>query len=204
MRMTDKHLGDSHLRADSHLDAAIDRAVREMMSVEPRADLRQRVLAELVEEPTRAALWPRFAFGSAALAASDRRSCSCSPDVRWTGGETDDRPVAAAGVCAWKPAWRDRAGYGNRTEERRPGVATCGWTADEDSGANVDRPGAEDRHDSGRVHRHGRGDRHRAAGASRIADAHRPDRHREARYAEHPRRRSPSSPSRSNQSRSRR
>ncbi len=68
MRMTDKQLGDSHLRADSRLDAAIDRAVREMMSVEPRADLRQRVLAELVEEPTRAALWPRFAFGSAALA----------------------------------------------------------------------------------------------------------------------------------------
>jgi hypothetical protein len=68
MRMTDKQLGDSHLRADSHLDAAIDRAVREMMSVEPRADLRQRVLAELVEEPTRATLWPRLAFGSAALA----------------------------------------------------------------------------------------------------------------------------------------
>jgi hypothetical protein len=70
MPMTDKHLGDSHLRAGSHLDAAIDRAVREMMSVEPRADLRQRVMAELVEKPSRAALWPRFAFGSAALAAA--------------------------------------------------------------------------------------------------------------------------------------
>lgn len=62
--MTHKHL------AGSHLDAAIDRAVREMMSVEPRADLRQRVMAELVEEPARATWWPRLAFGSAALAAA--------------------------------------------------------------------------------------------------------------------------------------
>ncbi len=70
MPMTDKHLADSHLRGGSHLDAAIDRAVREMMSVEPRADLRQRVMAELLEEPARATLWPRLAFGSAALAAA--------------------------------------------------------------------------------------------------------------------------------------
>jgi hypothetical protein len=60
--MTDRHPDDSHL------DAAIDRAVREMMSVEPRADLRQRVMAELAEEPARTTLWPRLAFGSAALA----------------------------------------------------------------------------------------------------------------------------------------
>jgi hypothetical protein len=53
---------------DSHLDAAIDRAVRELMSAEPRTDLRERVLAELRGTPARAALWPRFAFGSAALA----------------------------------------------------------------------------------------------------------------------------------------
>jgi hypothetical protein len=70
MPMTDKHLADSHLRAGSHLDAAIDRAVREMMRVEPRADLRERVMAELVEEPARATWWPRLAFGSAALAAA--------------------------------------------------------------------------------------------------------------------------------------
>ena len=63
MPMTDKHAATA-----SHLDAAIDRAVREMMSVEPRADLRERVLAELVGEPARAALWPRLAFGSAAVA----------------------------------------------------------------------------------------------------------------------------------------
>ena len=60
--MTDNHTGDSHL------DRAIDRAVREMMSGEPRADLRQRVLATLAGESARPAWWPRLAFGSAAVA----------------------------------------------------------------------------------------------------------------------------------------
>jgi hypothetical protein len=60
--MTDNQL------ADSHLDAAIDRAVRELMTVEPRADLQRRVMAEITHAPARAALWPRLAFGSAALA----------------------------------------------------------------------------------------------------------------------------------------
>jgi len=55
-------------RDDSHLDAAIDRAVRDMMSAEPRTDLRERVLAELTGAPARTRLWPRLAFGSAALA----------------------------------------------------------------------------------------------------------------------------------------
>jgi hypothetical protein len=55
-------------RDDSHLDAAIDRAVRDMMSAEPRTDLRERVLAELTGAPTRVVWWPRLAFGSAALA----------------------------------------------------------------------------------------------------------------------------------------
>jgi hypothetical protein len=55
-------------RDDSHLDAAIDRAVREMMSAEPRADLRERVLSELQDTPARTPHWPRLAFGSAALA----------------------------------------------------------------------------------------------------------------------------------------
>jgi hypothetical protein len=55
-------------RDDSQLDAAIDRAVRDLMSVEPRAGLRERVLAELTGEPARAAWWPRLALGSAAVA----------------------------------------------------------------------------------------------------------------------------------------
>jgi hypothetical protein len=55
-------------RGDSRLDAAIDRAVRDLMSVEPRAGLRERVLAELTGEPARAAWWPRLALGSAAVA----------------------------------------------------------------------------------------------------------------------------------------
>ena len=56
--------------AETQLDEAIDRAVREMMSVEPRRDLRARVLAELGGPPARVSLWPRFAFGSMALAAA--------------------------------------------------------------------------------------------------------------------------------------
>jgi hypothetical protein len=55
-------------RDDSRLDAAIDRAVRDLMSVEPRAGLRERVLAELTGEPARAVWWPRLALGSAAVA----------------------------------------------------------------------------------------------------------------------------------------
>jgi hypothetical protein len=54
-------------RDDSLLDAAIDRAVRDMMSAEPRADLRTRVMAELAGEPPRSAWWPRLAVASAAL-----------------------------------------------------------------------------------------------------------------------------------------
>src|ERR1700752_256925 len=59
--MTDKQL------SDKRLDDAIDRAVREIMSVEPRTDLRARVLAELERGATRVALWPRLAFGAAAI-----------------------------------------------------------------------------------------------------------------------------------------
>ena len=61
--MTDKPLGDSAL------DAAIDRAVRDLMGAEPRADLRERVLSELAGTSTRAVLWPRFAFGLVAATA---------------------------------------------------------------------------------------------------------------------------------------
>ena len=56
--------------AETQLDEAIDRAVREMMDVEPRGDLRARVLAELGGPPARVSLWPRLAFGSMVLAAA--------------------------------------------------------------------------------------------------------------------------------------
>ena len=56
--------------AETQLDEAIDRAVREMMNVEPRGDLRARVLAELGGPPARVSLWPRLAFASVALVAA--------------------------------------------------------------------------------------------------------------------------------------
>jgi hypothetical protein len=46
-------------------DAAIDRAVREIMSVEPRTDMRQRVLARLNDRPARTLTLPRLAMASA-------------------------------------------------------------------------------------------------------------------------------------------
>ena len=60
--MTDKQV------AERRMDEAIDRAVRDIMNVEPRSDLRARVLAELDGPPTRLAFWPRLAFGGVALA----------------------------------------------------------------------------------------------------------------------------------------
>ena len=69
--MTDRPLGDSEL------DAAIDRAVRDLMGAEPRADLRERVLSELAggsselaRTSARATLWPRLAFGLVAATAA--------------------------------------------------------------------------------------------------------------------------------------
>jgi hypothetical protein len=59
--MTDKQL------SDRRLDEAIDRAVRDMMSIEPRSDLRARVIAELDGSSTRMVLWPRLAFATLAL-----------------------------------------------------------------------------------------------------------------------------------------
>jgi hypothetical protein len=54
---------------DKHLDDAIDRAVREMMSAEPASDLRQRVLDTITRPRRRAIVWSALAYGSAALAA---------------------------------------------------------------------------------------------------------------------------------------
>ncbi len=54
---------------DKHLDDAIDRAVREMMSGEPASDLRQRVLDTITRPRRRAIAWSALAYGSAALAA---------------------------------------------------------------------------------------------------------------------------------------
>ena len=55
---------------DTPLDEAIDRAVREMMNVEPRGDLRARVLAELNRPPVHISVWPRLAFATVALVAA--------------------------------------------------------------------------------------------------------------------------------------
>jgi len=52
----------------SRLDHAIDRAVRDMMHVDPRPGFRRRVLAHLGPEPTHSSVRSRFVFAAAALA----------------------------------------------------------------------------------------------------------------------------------------
>jgi hypothetical protein len=55
---------------DTKLDAAIDRAVREMTSVEPRAEAEARMRAVLRHPPRRTVRWtPLAAVGAAAIAA---------------------------------------------------------------------------------------------------------------------------------------
>jgi hypothetical protein len=54
---------------DVDLDAAIDRAVRSMMSAEPRAGMRQRVLARIHEAPRRAFPMWRLAIAGGGVAA---------------------------------------------------------------------------------------------------------------------------------------
>ena len=67
MRMSDvpRRFGGA---ADSRLDRAIDRAVRDMVQVDPRPGFRSRVLAHLDREPARSPMFMRFALAAGALA----------------------------------------------------------------------------------------------------------------------------------------
>ena len=62
--MTDKQ------RTERDIDAAIDRAVREIMSVEPRPGFRRRVLERLTDAPPARWSWARVTVGMAAAAAT--------------------------------------------------------------------------------------------------------------------------------------
>src|SRR5262245_31581412 len=54
--------------AESPIDRAIDRAVRDIMRVDPPAGLRRRVMARIEAAPRRSILFPRFTVAAAALA----------------------------------------------------------------------------------------------------------------------------------------
>jgi hypothetical protein len=62
--MTDKH------RTERDVDAAIDRAVHEIMSAEPRPGFRRRVLDRLGDAPPARWTWARISVGIAAATAS--------------------------------------------------------------------------------------------------------------------------------------
>jgi hypothetical protein len=66
MRMSDV---PRRLASDSRIDRAIDRAVRDMMQVDPRPGFRRRVLERLDPEPVRSSMFFRIALvtGAAAL-----------------------------------------------------------------------------------------------------------------------------------------
>ena len=66
MRMSDvpRRFGGA---ADSRLDRAIDRAVRDMVQVDPRPGFRTRVLAHLDREPAGSPMFMRFALTAGAL-----------------------------------------------------------------------------------------------------------------------------------------
>lgn len=136
MRMTDKRL------EESLLDAAIDRAVREMTNVEPRDDLRRRVLADLAGQPARAPLWPRLAFGSVALAV-------VAVFVFMFVNRPTDPAVEQAIVRSQPPA----VAPGSAARARQPATGTAPMAADRTRGRGVDpkagtvarRPVAEDR-----------------------------------------------------------
>ena len=53
---------------ESPIDRAIDRAVRDIMRVDPPAGLRRRVMARIEAPPRRSILFPRFTVAAAALA----------------------------------------------------------------------------------------------------------------------------------------
>jgi hypothetical protein len=63
-------VSNESLNRERAADAAIDRAVREMMSAEPRPGFRHRVLARLSEpRAVRRALWPQLSLAAAMAAA---------------------------------------------------------------------------------------------------------------------------------------
>jgi hypothetical protein len=95
-------------------DAAIDRAVREIMSGEPRPGFRQRVLARLDEEPRSVWSWARLGLVAGAAAI-----------VLLTLWARTDRPVAPAGTAPQQAASQPQPGPSKPaaaapTEPQRP------------------------------------------------------------------------------------
>ena len=90
-------------------DAAIDRAVREIMSAEPRPGLRQRVLARLDEEP-RTDMWSWARLGLVAGAAAI---------VLLAIWARTDRTVAPAGTAPQQAASQPQAGPAKPPPQRR-------------------------------------------------------------------------------------
>jgi hypothetical protein len=125
------------MNSEREMDDAIDRAVREIMSVEPRAGLRGRVLAELQSRGAERLFFPRLAGAAAVLAVGifvlfiwSRPSPDPVPPATMAGNESPEAaapPGAPASVPAASPASR-----ADRTRKPAPSARR--------SGAPVRRP----------------------------------------------------------------
>ena len=123
--------GPSH----SRLDHAIDRAVRDMMHVDPRPGFRRRVLAHLGPEPVHSSVRSRFVFAAAALAvlvlARDGRGLH-SPFGR-PACRRAARGVSGAG----------RSAPGCAGDDRRPGCSSPQANTWRHNGTDPNAPGGE-------------------------------------------------------------
>jgi hypothetical protein len=116
--------------SESRLDRAIDRAVRDMMYVDPRPGFRRRVLAQLGPEPTRSATMSRLVFAVAALAVvilavmvfvPDRRAES--PHAVARREPSSPQPVAPATTAPQAPRVEKNTTGVTRERIRMPRVA---------------------------------------------------------------------------------
>jgi hypothetical protein len=88
---------------ESRLDRAIDRAVRDMMDVDPRPGFRRRVLANLDREPLRSSMFFRVALVGAALAVLILAVMVIVPDRRSALPHTVAQRAAPPALTAPQP-----------------------------------------------------------------------------------------------------
>jgi hypothetical protein len=115
--------------SENRVDRAIDRAVREMMSAEPRPGLRARVLARMAAPAPRGIWWPRLSFAALAAAALIVVATLLRTDVPQPGREAapplatrtaPSEPSAAAPPAATAPGVRPPAAASGVRRESLP------------------------------------------------------------------------------------
>jgi hypothetical protein len=110
---------------ESRLDRAIDRAVHDMMHVDPRPGFRRRVLAHLGSEPVHSSALLRVGLGAAALAVLVLAVMVFVPDRRsGLPHAVAEHETAPTQVSLQPAAPATTAGQAPRGQKRTPGVTT--------------------------------------------------------------------------------